>query len=148
MARKVEAKFARVVPQFWTDEKVHPWPDAQKTLAVYLLTCEHRNLQGFYRLPLNYAADDLGWSVTKVRKYLAKLEAEQFCEYDDTAKVMLVTNTLRFYRPSNDDQVTAALRSLAKVPATPLKQRFAALAKSHGATKLADRLLSGEGVPS
>lgn len=139
-------KFAQVAPEFWDDEKVQSWSDAQQKLALYLLTCKHRNLQGFYKLSLRYASEDLGWSEGKTKKYLGQLVTEGFAEYDADAKVVLLPNTLRYYKPSTDDQVTGALKALAKVPATPLKARFLELARFHGADLLADRLANGEGV--
>ena len=50
----------RVTPAFWGDEKVAGWNDDTRLLALYLLTCEHRTLEGLFRLPKGYImADDL-----------------------------------------------------------------------------------------
>lgn len=138
-------KFAQVSPEFWDDETARGWNDSQQKLALYLLTCRHRNLQGFYRLSLRYASEDLGWSEPRTRKHLAQLVADGFAEYDSDAKVVLLPNTLRYYKPVTDDQVTGAVKALAKVPATPLKARFLEVARLHGADKLVARLVKGVG---
>lgn len=137
------AHFYPVSPKFWDDEKVCGWNDSQRLLASYLLTCKHRNLEGLYKLPVNYAAEDLHWTPAKVRKYLDALIAEGFCEYDEGTKVLLLPNALDYYQPKTTPQLKGALADLAGLPATPLKQRFLERAKSFGADKLVDALVNG-----
>lgn len=136
-------KFASVSPGYWTDEMVRGWNDAQQKLGLYLLTCEHRNLQGIFRLPLRYAADDLSWSEAKTRKHLTRLIDDGFVEYDWKASVVLLPRALRYYQPKTEPQLTGALQALARVPATPLKQRFMELAAEHQAEKLVQALANG-----
>lgn len=137
------AKFASVSPGFWTDEMVRGWNDAQQKLALYLLTCEHRNLQGIYRLPLRYAADDLLWSEAKLKKHLGRLIEDGFVEFDERVSVVLLPQALRYYQPTTDRQLQGAIQALAKVPETPLKDRFAEVARQHGADKLVEAMTMG-----
>lgn len=137
------AKFASVSPDFWTDGMVAAWADAPKMLALYLLTCPHRNLQGLYRLSVRYAADDLGWSEKKTKAALTKLVEDGFAEYDWKAKVVLLPKALRYYQPKTKPQLAGALQALARVPDTSLKSRFTELAREHGADALLDALVNG-----
>lgn len=118
------AHFFPVSPRFWDDEKASGWNDSQQKLALYLLTCKHRNLEGLYVLPLSYAAEDCGWSVTKTRKHLDVLCDDGFCEYDEAAKVVLLPRALDYYQPKSPKQIAGALADLEKVPTTTLQQRF------------------------
>lgn len=136
------AHFFAVSPLFWDDEKVTSWNDAKQKLALYLLTCKHRNLEGLYVLPIAYAAEDCGWSVGKVSKYIAELQAEGFCQYDEAAKVVLLPKALDYYQPKSKPQLKGALADLAKVPATALKDRFMAEAETR-APELFDALVNG-----
>lgn len=136
------AHFYPVSPAFWDDEKVQEWPDAQQKLALYLLTCKHRNLEGLFVLKPQYAAADCCWSPAKTAKYLAALVDEGFCEYDAKTRVVLLPNALSYYQPKTKPQLKGALADLAKVPATPLKQRFMEQAE-HFAPDLADALRNG-----
>lgn len=140
------ARFASVSPGYWTDGMVRAWTDTQKLLAIYLLTCPHRNLQGLFRLSVRYAADDLEWSEAKTKKALEKLIEDGFVEYDWSAKVILLPRALRYYQPKTDPQIKGALQALAQVPATPLKDRFMELAVEEQAEKLVDALVNGMGV--
>ena len=137
------AKFASVSPDFWTDVMVREWSDTHRLLALYLLTCPHRNLQGIYRLSMRYASDDLGWSEARTKRNLERLIEDGFAEYDWQASVVLLPNALRYYQPKTDPQLKGALAALARVPATPLKLRFTELARRHGADDLANALMNG-----
>lgn len=139
------AHFFPVSPLFWDDERVSTWNDAQQKLALYLLTCKHRNLEGLYVLKVEYAAADLRWNSAKVRKYLAALELEGFCEYDEAARVVLLPKALDYYQPKSRPQLKGALADMAKVPATPLKERFMVEAESR-APELFNALANGISV--
>lgn len=122
-------RYFPVSPAFWNDAKVRTWNDSQQKLALYLLTCDHRNLEGLYKLPVSYIADDTGWSEAKAQKYLDALIAEGFCEYDHEARVILVANALDYYKPHTIPQLKGAAADLELVPASPLKDRFVSLAE-------------------
>lgn len=140
------AKFASVSPDFWTDTTVADWSDSQKLLALYLLTCPHRNLQGIFRLSVRYAADDLGWSTQRTKRTLEELVDDGFAEYDWAAKVVLLPKALRYYQPKTEPQLKGAIHALGQVPATPLKERFVELARTHGADGLVHALVNGMAV--
>jgi hypothetical protein len=93
-------------------------------LAIYCLTCRHRNLEGLYRLPLSYAATDLGWTPRKATKALERLVADGFVEYDSDAEVVFVRNALKYQAPKSGPQVTGAVRALSEVPPTRLRDAF------------------------
>lgn len=139
------AHFFPVSPLFWDDERSANWPDAQQKLALYLLTCKHRNLEGLYVLPVDYAASDLRWSPSKTRKHLAALIEAGFCEYDEAARVVLLPKALDYYQPKTKPQLKGAMADLERVPATVLRERFLAEAERR-APALFDALVNGIGV--
>lgn len=59
--------YGKVHAQFWSGDTMKSLPDDAKFLALYLLTCQHGNLAGVFRLPLAYAADDTGWDLDRLR---------------------------------------------------------------------------------
>ena len=136
------AHFFAVSPRFWDDEKVAAWTDAQQKLALYLLTCKHRNLEGLYVLPLSYAAEDCNWSVTKTRRNMTELCKAGFCEYDETSKVVLIAKALDYYQPKSEKQLKGALNDLSSIPETGLQARFLAEAE-HRAPDLYKALSNG-----
>jgi hypothetical protein len=89
-------------------------------LALYLLTCRHRILEGLYRLPRSYIAEDLRWVPKRLDEPFAQLLAEGFIDYDEGAGIVLLKKAL-FYQPTaNDNCRKAACRMLATLPRTRL----------------------------
>lgn len=115
-------RYYRSSPAFW-DEHRH-WSDRQRLLAKYLETCKHRNLEGFYSLPREYVAADLGWSPAVVKSTLKSLVAADFCAYDEASSVVLLVGVLAIQSPSTALQMTGALNALDAVPPNALWDRF------------------------
>jgi DNA-binding MarR family transcriptional regulator len=124
------ARYYRVSPKYWMDEKTRSWDDSTRLLALYLLTCPHRNLEGLYRLPISYATADLGWSAARVRRNLDRLVEDGFVEYDHDAEVVWVRRALHYQAPSTEKQIAGALTSLSELPRTSLRDRFRETAES------------------
>lgn len=114
------AKFHRVFTRFWQDPKVRQWPDHEKLLGAYLLTCPHRTSEGLFWLPHGYVAQDLGWSIERVSEGYSGLEAAEFCAYDDTTETVLLRKALKYEAPAGPKQIQGAISRLAEVPSTPL----------------------------
>lgn len=137
-------RYYRVSPEFWTD---HRWDDDTRLAGLYILTCPHRTTEGIFRLPLDYAASDLAWTVKRFRKAFERLRADGFIEYDDDAQVCLIVKALRWQAPTNPNQVKAAMKALSSLPPTPLLDRFGSLAERH-AERLSDEFRHVFGVAS
>lgn len=98
-------------------------PEA-KLLMLYFLTCQHRNIIGFYLLPLEYAQTDT--------KLLGEGFAEGFTElldkgsvlYDEENQIILVKNYLEYNPIENPNQEKAAVKKLDELPDTPLMEPF------------------------
>ncbi|MDR5728414.1 MAG: hypothetical protein RB191_13385 [Terriglobia bacterium] len=84
---------------FWDDEKVRGWTEDARTLGVYLLTCSHRSSEGFYRLPVSSATDDLRWTVERWEAALAEIIGTDFADYDDGARLVFVCKGLKYHAP-------------------------------------------------
>lgn len=124
------AKYYPVWPKYWRGDR-RRWDDQEKLLGLYLLTCEHRNLEGLYYLPRTYIAADLAWSPATVDRALATMIDAGFCAYDDDAEVVLVPRALAHQAPRTEKQITGARRSLEAVPTTALWDAFLEACESH-----------------
>jgi hypothetical protein len=114
------AKFHRFFTSFWKDPEIRRWPDHQKLLGSYLLTCPHRTSEGLFWLPHGYVAQDLGWSIERVSEGYSGLKAAGFCAYDDTSETVLLVKALKYEAPAGEKQIQGAINRLAEVPPTPL----------------------------
>ena len=125
------ARYYPVSPLFWSDEKVVGWDDQTTLLAIYLLTCEHRNLEGLYRLPYAYIQADLEWSADEVRERMAELIDSGFVEYDEAARVIFLPNALKYHNPGSPKQIQGAVNSLQQVPDSVLFESFLLAAQTY-----------------
>jgi hypothetical protein len=127
----------RVSPNFWRHAAEHDWSEDVRALAMYLLTNPHRKTEGLYWLPIGYMASDLAWLTERVAESLAILEAEGFVAYDHKASVVFLPKALKYQRPDNPNQWTAAIRSIRELPANGLFPAFleAACAYAKGFAK-------------
>jgi hypothetical protein len=125
------ARYYPISPLIWSDRGVRGWDDRTKLLAFYLLTCEHRNLEGLYRLPTAYIEADLGWSGKDVARAMEVLLSEGFIQYDREAEVVFVRNALKYQAPQSKNQITGAINAVQNVPETSLMGAFIEAAETH-----------------
>jgi hypothetical protein len=69
--------------KFWAWAKEKGLSRDAQLFGLYSLTCEHVNGTGCYRLPLAYAAEDLGTVSATVRKTVAELAKAGFLRHDE-----------------------------------------------------------------
>jgi hypothetical protein len=125
-------RYYRVACQFWSDEKVVSWPDSLKVLALYLLTTKHRTLEGYFVLPPQYIAADVGWPLRRVMDTLTRLEAQTFVRFDRPTNLILIRNALRYQQPDSKNVQKAVLARIRNLPDNQeLLAEFLALAKVH-----------------
>lgn len=115
-----ETRYYRIAPKIWRHAATHQWDPETTTLAMYLLTCPHRNIAGLYVLPQPYIAADLRWDSKRIDRTLRRLIAEDFVRFDPQSQVVLVTNATAYDAPENGNQRKGALKYLAEVPESPL----------------------------
>jgi hypothetical protein len=131
-----DVRYYRVSPRIWS---VTRWSENARLLALYLLTCPHRTVEGLFRLPKAYIQADLEWSPQRLAEPLRELSEDGFIEYDEDAQVVLILKALKYQAPANPNGVTSALRQLEEVPESPLDQRFHQMAQRY-CERLAEQL--------
>lgn len=125
-------RYFRVACRFHDDEKVRAWPDWIKLFALYMLTTKHRNLEGFFVLPPDYAAADLGWPRSRVLKALGILEDDRFLSFDHATNLTLIRNALKYQQPDSKNVQKAVLSRVRSLPENQkLLQDFIDLATEH-----------------
>lgn len=119
------------------------WSDSTRTLALYVLSSPHRNLEGLFCMPLNYAQADLGWTPAKTAKAMDELERDGFLKRDPETDVVLITRALKYQAPKSDKQLAGAVKALAEVPKSSVHAAFIECCDKY-APELAKRLSEGE----
>lgn len=114
------SRYYRVGPSIWDE----PWTDDQRYMAVYLLTCRHRNTEGLYRLPMSYVVEDLGWTAKRVAKAFDALVECGFVMHDPDARVVFIVKAPDWQGSKNSNQITGGVRAIREVPPSRLDEPF------------------------
>ncbi|HHT0394702.1 TPA: hypothetical protein ACTW08_003275 [Raoultella planticola] len=130
--------YGKVHTSFWISDGMRRVSDDARLLALYLLTGQHTNMIGCFRLPDGYVSEDLAWTPERVSKGFDELSANGFATRDSSSKWVLIRNFLAWNSVENPNQGIAALRLFDQVPdkstIKPELARVMALAISHIST--------------
>lgn len=83
-----------VRPRFWAWAKEQGLSPAAREFALYALTSEHTNGIGCFRLPVAYAADDLGTVPGTVRRTISELAKVGFLRHDEATGWLFIPGFL------------------------------------------------------
>ena len=86
--------FTKIEHTFWTDRETRNLSINAKLVFLYVLSCKHRNILGFYILPSNYAAYDLNLEPKQFEKAFTELiDVDSLC-FDPANDIVLINNFL------------------------------------------------------
>ena len=131
MGRLDVPKYFRVSGRFWFDERAAKWPDELKLFALYILTNQHRTMEGIFVLPVPYMAADLRWPTKKIDQMMTALRSEDFISYDLDTNTILIRNALKYQSPENPNQSEACLRRIKELPKSSIVREFQMVARKH-----------------
>ncbi len=114
------SRYYRVGPAIWDE----PWSDDERYIAVYLLTCRHRNTEGLYRLPMSYVVEDTGWTPKRVAKAFDALVECGFVMHDPDARVVFIVKAPDWQGSKNTNQIRGGAKAIGEVPASTLDEPF------------------------
>ncbi|HEY4437652.1 MAG TPA: hypothetical protein VGN40_15995 [Lelliottia sp.] len=118
--------YGKVHTSFWISDGMRQVSDDARLLALYLLTGQHTNMIGCFRLPDGYVSEDLGWPFERVSKGFDDLSLNGFATRDSTSKWVLIRNFMTWNSIENPNQGISALRLFSQVPDnTSLKPELA-----------------------
>lgn len=117
-------RYQKIHSQIWNDEKFTKLTPAQQRLFLYILTCPHGNIIGFFVLKQGYIVDDLKYSTKDLKKDLEKLVTEKVIDYDFSTSVVLIKKFLKHNPITNPNQIKAAGKLLSELPKTQLIHSF------------------------
>lgn len=108
--------YGKVHTSFWISDGMRRVSDDARLLALYLLTGQHTNMIGCFRLPDGYVSEDLAWTPERVSKGFDELSENGFATRDSSSKWVLIRNFLAWNSVENPNQGIAALRLFDQVP--------------------------------
>lgn len=130
-------RYQKIFTQIWNDEKFIALPIEDQRLFLYVLTCPHSNLIGFYVLKEGYVLDDLKITSKSFHKSLDNLIEKGLVKYDKQAQVILILKYFKHNPITNPNQQKAAKKIVQSLPKNSLIQDFKAILEAlpEGLTK-------------
>jgi hypothetical protein len=109
-------EYGKVFSQFWGSDDMKSLSEDGRTLALYLLTCQHGTIAGVFPLPDGYASEDIGWTHERVAKGFDELSAKGFANRCVTTKWVWIRKHFDWNRPENPNQWKAVRKIADRVP--------------------------------
>lgn len=107
---------AKVYSSFWTSPSIGRLSEDGRMLAIYLLTSQHGNSLGAFRLPEGYVSEDLKWTPERVRQGFDELLRERFANRCERVNWVWVFGYLKWNKPDNPNQLKSLVKLAAKIP--------------------------------
>lgn len=124
-------RYAKIYADMWHDEKVMALDLEARELYIYLLSCEHCNNIGFFRLPIGYMAIDLRRPQQKIEKSISSLVKDGLIEYDAKTGAVLIPKFLKWNSLGTELHYKGAANEYNRLLDSPLDAEFIACVKEY-----------------
>ena len=140
-----ESRYSKVFVKIWHSKDFRTLSEEGKMLFLYLLTSPHRNMGGFYYLPLPYLCFDVGLDEERVSKAFEELTDKDMALYDYNTQVVLIKKWFCYNPIENENQAKGLNKQLAEIPKSKLFESFVNCVKEH--CKYTETILKGFDIP-
>lgn len=124
------ARYRKIDPRIWNDEKFRTLSDQAKLVFLFLLTHPHMTSLGAMRATIGGLADELGWSAEAFREAFREAFAKGMAEADFEARLIALPNFIRYNAPESPNVIKAWVGALDLLPECALKTRTITRAKA------------------
>lgn len=116
--------FSKVSPLLWREKRFKELSSAEtKTVYLYLLTCEHQNSAGCYRLPDGYAIEDLAISRETYIAARTELVAQGSILFDESTSELFVSGWFQTNPAMNKKHAMSIERRISELASDTLRER-------------------------
>ena len=141
-----ESRYSKIFVKIWHSKDFRTLSEEGKMLFLYLLTSPHRNMGGFYYLPLPYLCFDVGLDEERVSKAFEELADKDMALYDYNTQVVLIKKWFCYNPIENENQAKGLNKQLAEIPKSKLFKPFVDCVKEY--CKYIESILKGVDIPS
>lgn len=117
------ARFRKIDPRIWTDEKFRLLKAEEQRIALYILTAQSNRI-GLFSFSPGKACEDLKTLPQTFLKGFQKVCQTLNWQWDAVARVLYLPTWWRYNQPENANNVIGNLTDLEDLPKTPLLERF------------------------
>lgn len=111
-------EYGQIQSAYWTHPDIQPLSLEAKLIGAYLLTCQHTNGIGCFRMPIGYISIDIGIGIETVSKGFLELFEKGFLIHDERSEYVLIPTFLRWNPISNPNSAKARVKEFDLVPSS------------------------------
>jgi hypothetical protein len=115
-------QFSKVSPAIWASRRFRSVSVPARTFLIYLMTNEHIDSSGCYRLPLAYAAHDFDVEPDQVGELLGELVKADLISRDEEADWVFIKRWFKHNPPINDSHATGTRKIISQIESDPLRE--------------------------
>ena len=125
MGQKTKARYKKIYPKIWSDEKFFGLREPEKLTALYCLSSEQTNRVGLFKLSAGLAAEDLDITPKTFTERLLNVCEALGWMYDQQCRVLFIPTWWLYNQPENSNVLIGNLKDLHELPNTELLCDFA-----------------------
>lgn len=118
-----EREYSKISPAVWRSARFLRLGCEGRVLHLYLMTNEHVNSPGCYRLPDLYACADLGWEQDEYLSHRAILQAAGLIDFDEESSFVFIEGWMKHNPPTNDKHSLGMLRRIQEIDSDRLREK-------------------------
>lgn len=111
-----------VSPMLWRSKRFKELSKDAQLVFFYLLTCEHQNMAGVYRLPIAYGAHDLGWIEDEFMIGIEEVIAKGLVRRDAATDEVMIAQWFKFNIPKGVKTIKGVANILEKIESDDLRE--------------------------
>ncbi len=115
-------EFNKIAPALWRSKRFSLLSSIGKVVHLYLMTCEHQNSAGCFRLPDAYAVSDLGCSLEEYLVARDELIAAELVSFDRETNEVFVHRWFKHNPATNDKHAIGAERLISEIESDDLRE--------------------------
>lgn len=123
MELRAMAKYRKIDPRIWNDEKFQTLSPVDRYLAMYCLTGQCNRI-GIFKFSLALASEDTGIPFDELNERLDRVCHTLSWKHDKTRRVLYFPNWWKYNNPGSDKTMTGIMADIHEVPQTPLLNEF------------------------
>ena len=127
----INGRYVKIATKFWSDEKIVDLGLESKLLYLYILSCPHSNMAGYYRLPKPYIEADLKLLGKGLDKGFDELLNKGLIKYCEKSSVILIPNYYKYNTIQNKNQAVGAANRTSELPANSLVNDYRQAIKTY-----------------
>lgn len=116
------ARYRKVDPRIWNDEKFVALSDRAKLVFLLLLTHPHMTALGAMRATIPGMAAELNWTTEDFREAFAEVFRKALVEHDEKASYVCLPNFLKYNSPESPNVIKSWVSAVDLIPECKLKR--------------------------